>query len=63
MITALLLSVTILQASVPFMVELPRGEVRPLYLTKDSPLTQGRLQFQQVGLPGGPEALINKLWL
>ncbi|MGB5855658.1 MAG: formylglycine-generating enzyme family protein [Oceanisphaera sp.] len=40
MITALLLSVTILQASVPFMVELPRGEVRPLYLTKDSPLTQ-----------------------
>ena len=23
---------------------------------------QGRLQFQQVGLPGGPEALINKLW-
>ena len=23
---------------------------------------QGRLQFQQVGLPGGPEALINTLW-
>ncbi|GGB31698.1 hypothetical protein GCM10011502_00850 [Oceanisphaera marina] len=23
---------------------------------------QGRLQFQQVGLPGGPEALINKVW-
>lgn len=23
---------------------------------------QGRLQFQQVGLPGGPAALINKVW-
>lgn len=39
MITALLLSLTALQMSVPSMVELPSGEVRPLYLTKDSPLT------------------------
>ncbi|GGB31691.1 hypothetical protein GCM10011502_00840 [Oceanisphaera marina] len=40
MMMALLLGMTALQASVPGMVELPRGEVRPLYLTKDSPLTQ-----------------------
>ena len=40
MIPALLLGLTTLQASVPFMVELPPGEVRPLYLTKDSPFTQ-----------------------
>lgn len=40
MVLALLLGLAALQASVSNMVELPRGEVRPLYLTKDSPLTQ-----------------------
>ncbi|WP_417616287.1 formylglycine-generating enzyme family protein [Oceanisphaera sp.] len=39
MFSALLLGLATLQSSAPFMVELPRGEVRPLYLTKDSPLT------------------------
>ncbi|MGO1246563.1 MAG: formylglycine-generating enzyme family protein [Oceanisphaera sp.] len=48
MIAALLLGLAALQSSVPAhsdthstskMVELPRGEVRPLYLTKDSPFT------------------------
>lgn len=44
MITALLLGLAALQSSVPAisvanMVELPPGEVRPLYLTKDSPFT------------------------
>lgn len=36
---SLLVILAALQTSQPSMVELPAGEVRPLYLTKDSPLT------------------------